>query len=415
MTLPKLKFAKENFILVFSIIILASIPFTISLLNTSQELRSGAADWDWGDVYDVEKPCHEACQALGYRRGGCIEGRCGRGMTKRKDLPANLLSTLVDDAGNACAASAAARNLSSWRFACCCYGAGWAGATYERGSESCATACRSADWKGGSCTDTCQKGYTLGGIAIGDTRGGGGCRNSMYCCCFNRAPRPTPRPPTPTPTPAPAGPSCTISCSPYGPNSGNVICHVTITSERPYHIYQGFGYCDGQRARHPSYTDIICSELTKTVSVTLREAGRSSFSCSAPVGGPGLPTPAPYYCRECVGSKCMQVGHSSPCSDTCRRPYDCINVTPTPTSPPVAPTPTPITESQPQAPSGGSGWEAADLDGNGELNIFDFIVFLGTYGQTGDNLVGDLDGDGGVTIMDVSIFIGLYRDHVLRR
>ena len=41
---------------------------------------------------------------------------------------------------------------------------------------------------------------------------------------------------------------------------------------------------------------------------------------------------------------------------------------------------------------------AADLDGNGVVNIDDLLILLGNFGDQGD---GDLDGDGTVTIDDL--------------
>jgi hypothetical protein len=47
---------------------------------------------------------------------------------------------------------------------------------------------------------------------------------------------------------------------------------------------------------------------------------------------------------------------------------------------------------------------SGDLNGDGKVDIFDYTIFIGDFGKTGNNLVSDLNKDGKVDIFDYTIF-----------
>jgi hypothetical protein len=86
--------------------------------------------------------------------------------------------------------------------------------------------------------------------------------------------------------------------------------------------------------------------------------------------------------------------HSSPASFT----LPACQSTPTPT-PTILPTKTP-------SPTPNNICQGADLDHNGNVNIFDYNILVGNFGKSGNSLQGDIDNNGTVNIFDYNIIVG---------
>lgn len=387
MLLPKLKFTKENFVLVGVVLVTITIPLTIVLLGVRQELRKGAAGGEDGSIL--------------INNGGAVTA--SREVVLTIIPPNSFVTPTPTPTSTRLSCLSTCRRLGFPDILACLRSCR-AGSlpTPTPASPFCTLTCEEmVGWRGAvRCETETDSQYTGCSVSLdkGSTRGN--VSKQPQCESFTTTPICRGLP-SGTHTVRIAvsfsGGDSSWSCSdsldihcggvPYVPPSdGPGAIQMMIGEDVDFESDYVFPYALSKD------WSLSAGDGEKTVWVKFR-------------GGDGVWTTP-------VSDSIVLDTSGSDLTPTPTRGFG----RPTPTTVPNGPTPTPTRGfGRPTPTPVPIGWEAADLNGDGVLDTSDFAAFLDAYNQSGENLSGDLDGDGVVTILDITIFIGLYRAHVLGR